>query len=72
MIGKQLGRRIAELRKTKGFTQEKLAEKTGYSVEFISLVEREVNAPPVAGCAVFAKALGVTVAELFTFQETRR
>ena len=72
MIEIQLGRRIAELRKAKGFTQEALAEKTGYSVEFISLVERGINAPSVAGCAAVAKALGVTVAELFTFREPRK
>ena len=72
MIEKQLGRRIAELRKAKGFTQERLAEKSGYSVEFISLVERGVNAPSVAGCALVAKALGVSVPELFTFQEAKR
>ena len=72
MIEKQLGRRIAELRKAKKYTQEKLAEKTGYSVEFISLVERGVNAPSVAGCAQVAKALGVSVAELFTFKEAQR
>lgn len=72
MIEKQLGRRIAELRKTKNYTQEILAEKTGYSVEFISLVERGVNAPSVSGCALVAKALGVSVAELFTFKEAQR
>jgi transcriptional regulator with XRE-family HTH domain len=71
VIEKQLGRRIAELRKAKNYTQEKLAEKTGYSVEFISLVERGVNAPSVSGCSHVAKALGVTVAELFTFKEAK-
>ena len=74
MIEKQLGRRIADLRKAKGYTQQVLAEKCGYSVEFVSLVERGINAPSVAGCAVVARALGVSVAELFTFKEaqTRR
>ena len=72
MIEKQLGQRIAALRKAKAYTQQTLAEKTGYSVEFISLVERGINAPSVAGCAVVAKALGVSVAELFTFKEVRK
>jgi transcriptional regulator with XRE-family HTH domain len=72
VIEKQLGQRIAALRKAKDYTQQTLAEKTGYSVEFISLVERGINAPSVAGCAVVAKALGVSVAELFTFKEGRK
>lgn len=72
MIEKQLGQQIAKLRRSKGYTQQVLAEKVGYSVEFISLVERGINAPSVAGCAVLAKALGVSVAELFTFKEGRK
>ena len=72
MIEKKLGRRIAELRKANNCTQQRLAEKTGYSIEFISLVERGINAPSVAGCELVAKALGVSVAELFAFDEVRR
>lgn len=72
MIEKKLGRRIAELRKAKRYTQQRLAEKTGYSIEFISLVERGINAPSVAGCESVAKALGVSVAELFTFESSAK
>lgn len=67
MIEKSLGERIAELRKANGLTQEQLAEKAGYSVEFISLVERGLNAPSVAGLAKIAKALKVEVKDLFDF-----
>jgi transcriptional regulator with XRE-family HTH domain len=42
-----LGKRIAELRRSAGLTQEQLADKTAYSADFISLVERAVNAPTV-------------------------
>ena len=72
MVEQQLGRRIAELRKAKGYTQQTLAEKSGYSVEFVSLVERGINAPSVAGCSLVAKALGVSLSELFSFEETPR
>lgn len=68
MIEKSLGRRIAELRRNKGFTQEQFAEKSGYSIEFVSLVERGVNAPAVAGLEKIAKALGVEVKDLFDFR----
>ncbi len=44
----------------------------GCSVEFISLVERGVNAPSVAGLEKFAKVLKVDVRDLFTFEEKKR
>ena len=72
MLQKKLGRRIANLRRTRKLTQEKLAETLGCSVEFISLVERGVNSPSVAGLADFAKALNVEVKDLFTFEEKQR
>lgn len=67
MVEKQLGKRIAELRRAKGLSQEQLAAKTRYSTEFISLVERGLNAPSVAGLARIAKALKVEIKELFEF-----
>jgi transcriptional regulator with XRE-family HTH domain len=67
VLQKKLGQRIAALRKKQGLTQEALAEVIGCSVEFISLVERGVNAPSVAGLQGFANALEVEVRDLFTF-----
>lgn len=67
MLQKKLGRRIANLRKVKKLTQEQFAEAMGCSVEFVSLVERGVNAPSVAGLEKFAKVLRVEVRDLFTF-----
>ena len=67
MLQKKLGQRIADLRKTRELTQTGLAKKIGCSVEFISLVERGVNAPSVAGLETFARVLKVEVADLFRF-----
>ena len=72
MLQKKLGQRIAELRRARKLTQEQLAEGVGCSVEFVSLVERGVNAPSVAGLENFANVLGVEVRELFTFKESKR
>jgi transcriptional regulator with XRE-family HTH domain len=72
MLQKKLGHRIGELRRSRKLTQEKLAEAIGCSVEFISLVERGVNAPSVAGLADFAKALKVDVRDLFNFEAKKR
>lgn len=67
MVEKQLGKRIAELRRAKGLSQEQLAGKARYSTEFISLVERGLNAPSVAGLSRIAKGLKVEIKELFEF-----
>jgi transcriptional regulator with XRE-family HTH domain len=67
VIEKQLGKRIADLRRANGLSQEQLAAKTRYSTEFISLVERGVNAPSVAGLARVANALRVDIKGLFDF-----
>ena len=67
MFERQLGKRIAQLRKAAGLSQEGLAAKSRYSTEFISLVERGLNAPSVAGLARIAKALKVEIKDLFEF-----
>ena len=64
-----LGKRIALFRRNAGMTQEQLAEKTAYSVDFIGLVERGVNAPAVERLQDIADALGVQVWELFSPEE---
>lgn len=68
MLQRKLGKRIAELRRSRGLTQVQLAQKLGCSVEFMSLVERGVNGPTVAGLEKLAKMLKVDVVELFTFE----
>ena len=72
MLQKKLGQRIAGLRRSRQLTQEQLAEAVDCSVEFISLVERGVNAPSVAGLEKFAKVLKVEVRDLFTFEGRKR
>lgn len=72
MLQKKLGKRIADLRRSRKLTQEQLAEAVDCSVEFISLVERGVNAPSVAGLEKFARVLKVEVRDLFTFEGKKR
>ncbi|MEO6182742.1 MAG: helix-turn-helix transcriptional regulator [Verrucomicrobiota bacterium] len=72
MLKRKLGQRIASLRKARKLTQEQLAEAVGCSVEFISLVERGVNGPSVAGLEKFAKIFKIEAKELFIFEEKRR
>lgn len=72
MLQQKLGTRIADLRRKRELTQVQLAKAVGCSVEFISLVERGVNAPSVAGLERFAKVLRVDVVELFKFPSLKR
>jgi len=72
VLQKKLGQRIADIRRARELTQEQLAEAIDCSVEFISLVERGVNAPSVAGLEKFAKALKVEVRDLFSFEDRKR
>ena len=72
VLKRKLGKRIADLRRAKKLTQDQLAEAVGCSVEFISLVERGVNAPSVAGLEKFSKVLRIEVKELFTFEQEKR
>ena len=60
-----LGRQVAHYRNKAGLTQEELAEATKYSVDFISLVERGVNAPTVARLKDIADTIGAEVWQLF-------
>jgi len=46
-------------------TQEELAERTAYSVDFIGMIERGVNAPTLARLEELAQVLHVEVWQLF-------
>ena len=70
MVKKLLGKRIATIRKARKLSQEIFAEKSGYSVEFISLVERGINAPSVAGLEKIASVLRVSIKDLFDFRKS--
>jgi len=67
MLQKRLGQRIADPRMNRRLTQAQFAKALGCSVEFVSLVERGVNAPSVARLEDFAKPLKVEFVDLFTF-----
>lgn len=48
-------------------SQEQFAELLGISVDFLSLIERGINAPSFENLDVFSAQLGVPLSELFTF-----
>lgn len=62
------GKRLRELRASKGFTQEQLADAVGLTVESISNIERGVYGPKFDNLEKIAAVLKVTVRELFEFE----
>lgn len=67
-LGKQLGVRLKQIRKTAKLTQERLAEKTSMSVEYISRLERGIGQPSFKTLSTMAEVLDVEVKDFFDFK----
>ncbi|MBI1814051.1 MAG: helix-turn-helix transcriptional regulator [Deltaproteobacteria bacterium] len=63
-IQQRLGERIRMLRKTRGWSQEKLAEKANHHWTYIAGLERGERNPTLRVLADIAKALDVPIREL--------
>ena len=64
----QFGRRLQTLRHVKHFTQVELASKTGVSANFISNLERGIDAPSFETLDAIASVLEIPVKDLFNFE----
>lgn len=60
------GKRVAEVRRAQKLTQEQLAEKSGLTPLTIGFVEQGRRWPRITTLHRIAKALGVSVDELFS------
>jgi transcriptional regulator with XRE-family HTH domain len=58
------GRRARELRRQRGWSQDVLADKAGFSGKFLGEVERGEKSISLDNLAHLARALGVPVTEL--------
>ncbi len=67
-LRKRFGARLKTLRRDAGLTQEQLASAIEISVDFLSLVERGINAPSFENIEKLARALGVSIRDLFDFE----
>lgn len=56
---------MKELRLINELTQEKLAEKTGFSKDYISLIERGKRNPSDKAKAIFADTYNVPIVQIF-------
>lgn len=59
------GRKLQKVRKGVGFTQEKLADKTGLSTTFIGLIETGKRRPSMKTLQKISSALNVNMKDLF-------
>jgi transcriptional regulator with XRE-family HTH domain len=66
-LRKQFGKKLRSIRKRHSMTQEQFAELLDISVDFLSLVERGLNAPSFESIESFSITLGVPVRDFFDF-----
>lgn len=65
------GKILQEKRKSKNFSQEKLAKLTGLDRTFISLVENGKRSPSLSTILKISSALGISPSDLFLEFEER-
>ncbi len=61
---RRLGERVRDQRRSRGLTQEALAETLDLSVAYVSLIERGGRNPPYTTVIAIAHALGVSAREI--------
>jgi transcriptional regulator with XRE-family HTH domain len=61
---KLVGRNFARIRKRKGLTQEQVEERSGFSQQYLSGLERGRRNPTVVTLLELARALGVSHVDL--------
>ncbi|MBO6088610.1 helix-turn-helix transcriptional regulator [bacterium] len=66
-IYKSIGKKIKIIREGKGITQEKLAEKSGLSLDYIGKIEVNINKPGLRAIIKISNALGVHIKKFFDF-----
>ena len=65
MIDKRIGKRIKQCRERLGLTQEQFAEKTGFSTNYISTLERGASFPRCDKLIKLLNALEVSADAIF-------
>jgi transcriptional regulator with XRE-family HTH domain len=66
-LRKQFGKKLRSIRKHRGMTQQQFAELLDISIDFVSLVERGLNAPSFESIEAFSIILGIPVRDFFDF-----
>jgi len=67
-VERKLARRIRYFRAQKGWSQERLAEEASIHRTYLGGIERALRNPSLKNLAKIAKALDVSLSELFRFE----
>jgi transcriptional regulator with XRE-family HTH domain len=66
-LRRQFGKKLRSIRKRRQMTQQQFAELLDISIDFLSLVERGLNAPSFESIEAFSIILGIPVRDFFDF-----
>jgi len=64
-LAKKLGKRISQIRRQRGLTSERLAYENGLSKGYLSDIENGKRLPSLKCLEKLARALGVSLRDLF-------
>lgn len=67
ILVKKFGRKITDLRKDNGFTQEELAFRSNISPSYLSAIERGITDTTISTAKRLAKSLKIPLPDLFVF-----
>jgi transcriptional regulator with XRE-family HTH domain len=70
-LRKRFGSRLRSIRRARDLPQERFAELLGISVDFLSLIERGINAPSFETLEQISDRLRLPVKDLFDFSTKR-
>jgi putative transcriptional regulator len=68
LLDMSITNRVKELRTTKGWTQEQLADAVGVSRQSINSIERNRYVPSLLLALTFAKVFGCSTDDIFTVE----
>lgn len=71
-IQELFGKKLRELRRSRDITQEKLAEMSGLSLQYIGEIERNRRNPSLTSMESLAEALNIPIGDLFNLEEFQR
>jgi len=69
LIRERFGDQVRKLRVEHDMTQQELAEASSLSLDYISLIERGKRSPSLESIEGIARAIGVSISELFNWQD---
>jgi transcriptional regulator with XRE-family HTH domain len=69
-LREKFGQRLKAIRLARRLSQEQFAELLGISVDFLSLIERGINAPSFENLDAFSARLKMPLSALFNFDAT--